>query len=443
MTKAFPWLASVIVLAVVSGCAETTENPPDGFFRMIHAAPGEGAISFLLEEVPQATLGYKQGTQLRSLDSGPFDFNVEITRPGETDRRRVLSFPVDIIADHQHTFVLLDNTGGLSTLLLDNPTQRFESDATQSEIQILHVAEAFGAADVYLEAPGTNIPGAMPRGSLAFGEDIPPLLLSGGDYQLTLTAVGEPANVLFSSNTFTLDESVAFLAMLVDGAGQGTVAASVLLIDPATSQEIFDETAAPGLRTIHASAASGGLDVALDNDFANLLFAGVTFGQVTGFQSVTPEGQITVTPTGNAGVMEFDQTLDLSEGSLNTLLLTGEPGTIAGTIILEDFRGLTRGPRLRVYNGYSESGLDLYLVPPGTTDLSDESPELSAIPFSGVSPSVIVPAGNFDLVFTQVADKTIIGGPASVSLSSGTAYSIATFDDPSGTGFTIMLLDGF
>lgn len=432
-----------IALATLSGC-DQTGNPPDGFFRMIHAAPGEGQIDFLLEEISQGVVNYKQGTLLRSLDSGPFDFNVEVTRPGDSAPTRIVRFPVDIVADQEHTFVLLDNTGTLSILQLEKPAQTFESDATQSEIQVLHVAPALGPVDVYVEAPSTNIAGATPLASLTLGEDIAPTLLAGGDYQLTLTSVSDATSVLFSSDTFTLDESLSSLALLVDGAGQGTALQSVLLVDPLTSRELFDENVLPGLRVIHAAATGGDLDVAVDSDFDNLLFAGISFGSITEFQTVAnTDSQLTVTPAGNSGAMEFDETLDLSKGSLNTLVLTGEAGSLVGTVIQNDFRGLTQTANLRIYNGHSVSGLDVYLVPPGTTDLSDESPALIGVPVSGVSFPVPVLSGNFDLVFTQVAADTIIGGPVSVSLSNGTSYSVATFDDPAGTGFTITLLDGF
>ena len=116
--------------------------------------------------------------------------------------------------------------------------------ATGAQIVALHAASGLPAMDLYLEAPRRRYRRRNAARQLQRTEQIAPTLPSG-DYELTLTAAGNPADVLLASTTITLAAGTVSTFIVVPEAGQGTAQISVLLLQ-AVPTLLYDRNADVG-----------------------------------------------------------------------------------------------------------------------------------------------------------------------------------------------------
>jgi hypothetical protein len=71
--------------------------------------------------------------------------------------------------------------------------------------------------------------------------------------------------------------------------------------------------------------------------------------------------------------------------------------------------------------------VDAYLLAPGT-DLDDESPNLPRLATAGTSNYVNLDPGNYELTVTETAEKTVLAGPLTVNVTSGSIREVAIVD---------------
>ncbi len=83
--------------------------------------------------------------------------------------------------------------------------------------------------DVYVQPTGVGIVGATPRGTVSFLGQVAPKTFATGDYEITLTAAGDPSNVVFASSAVNLAAGVTNVFVIADEGGLGTAAISVIV----------------------------------------------------------------------------------------------------------------------------------------------------------------------------------------------------------------------
>src|SRR5690606_6976821 len=101
---------------------------------------------------------------------------------------------------------------------------------SNAEASAVHAAGSLGAVDVFLEPAGTDIAAAQPWGTLDLGDTLPPRVVSAGNYELTITAAGDPTTVLLASPQITWESGQSNLLAIVDSGNEGLAPLSIVSI---------------------------------------------------------------------------------------------------------------------------------------------------------------------------------------------------------------------
>jgi hypothetical protein len=437
-------LSTLLVLLAFGGwgCDSGSKNPPDGAIRVFHAAPGQGTLRFLRVERVEADLNYKEGSAVLRVDEDSYRFNVDVVTPSGPDR--VQSFTRSLAAGTEYMFILYENGGTVDVLEYEKPSPEV-AGSTDSEVQLFHLAPGVGSVDVYLEAPGTDPVSATAWGRIGFTGRIDPELRPGGEYQLTITAPGDPLSILFRTSAFTLPEGENVSFSAVEGAGAGTAALSVVVsTSTGVSGELFDEAQQPAMRVFHGARTAGPVDVVVNGDFGMPLVANVPFGQVSEYET-TPatEFDLTVTPAGDPGVLEVETTLTIPAGNQATLSILGAPGALRTLGTVDDNRRLTNFARLRVLNQTDELGtVDVYVVAPGT-DIGSISATLFGVQAGSSTGYRAFDAGDYELIIAGFGGDTPVAGPIPIQLATSGVYSAIVLDGIDTGTAEVFLFDDF
>lgn len=431
------------LVLTLAGCGGSgVEDPPNGSIRALNLSINQPEVDFLREERTVASLAYKGSSPFLSVDQDQYDFNIEVTPAGASEPNRIFSFSFDVEAETEYTFIITDLGASVTVETLTQVP--FTGDDAQT--RFLHRADAAGAVDVYVEAPGSNIPGAAPWGTAAPGAALDPRTQAPGDYVVTLTEVGNPANVLFASQTFALTEGDDLILVAADSAGGVSEPLSVLVLtNQTTNAELFSENAQSQVRVIHSALPVGPVDVVFDDDFAMPFAGNVAPGTVTPYGAVVAGNpNLKITPAGNPGVLEVDEEFGALPGRFLTLLLTGETGQVTGRVSVDrpiSYPGLAR---VQILNGATGPGtaVNLYLVPPGT-DVADVTATIAAVSQGATTDYRNFEPGDYELIVTTLTADEVIGGPTPVTLTDGGVYGAVVIDGATEPNVEIVLFDDF
>ena len=164
--------------------------------------------------------------------------------------------------------------------------------------------------------------------------------------------------------------------------------------------------------------------------------SGVIYGSASGYVSVSsgsPNLQIDNTGTTNILV---NQTISLPAKSDNTILTTG-----FGTVVFTDNNTPPSSGNLeiRVINASPTLGTaDVYIVPSGTA-ITPGSPTFASLAYQAASGYDSLPAGSYEVIFTQPGQAFAVIDSNPLSFSAGQIRSIVGLDGQNG-GFTTAVL---
>jgi uncharacterized protein DUF4397 len=192
----------------------------------------------------------------------------------------------------------------------------------------------------------------------------------------------------------------------------------------------------PEIRFVQASPSEGNSNVLIDSVTATT----VNYGAATGYLTETNGSHhIQLQPNGSSTAY-LDQTLSLSTGSLQTMVVTGLSPNIAGTMFSDNNTVATTGDAsVRVINAAPSMGpVDVYIVASGT-NITNVSPTVANLAFqTGTSYQDIAP-GSYEIFLTAPGSKSAFTSTGTVTF---TANQIRTFVslDSLGGGFTQLTL---
>jgi hypothetical protein len=440
------WIGSLLVImAGLNGCGSGgVVNPPDGRIRALNMVSTRASMDFLRVERVEGSLTFKQGTGFIIVDSDTYNFNIEFTAPGAADPTRVVSFPATIEVDRDYTFVITEPTpNNFVVTAFDRDVA--DGPAGETAIDLMHVATNFGSVDIFIEAPGAPLVGAMP-----FAPAVSPSnavlegTLPAGDYVVSLTPPGNPSMPLFTSTTITLADGDRVFATLADSVGTITADVSILLTSTQANggQEILDINAPAELRFLHAGSQAGPLDLIIDDDFAMPLHGAVAPESVTSYAGLAAgTHNIKIIPAGDPITIELDQDADTPAGVRTTLLVGGDLGAIAAAQELDDLRPFLGAAKLRLASGAATEGaVNIYIVPPGT-DITTESPVVTNFSL-GLSPYLQFLPADYEVILTEPGTTNVIGTPVPITMDGSGLYGIVVVDDPA-TRVRVVLIDDF
>ena len=423
----------------MGGCDDGRKAPGKVTVQAVNVAPGFGSLSFQREQEARnaVELGYKS-QQAFSYDADTYDFFVVERTLRDDDPGRTWTFAPTLEPDTHYTFVLTEVAGEVQPVVMTTPP----APANDAQIIALHAASGLPAMDIYLERPGVGIAGATPRGTFSAQEQIPPRTLPSGDYELFLTAAGNPADVLLTSPLFNLPPGTTSTILVVDERGQGTAPVTAVLLQ-SVPIPLFDVNSPPATRVINAATDRAPRDVAINAQFSPPLLSATQFGEPTAYTQM-PAGpfQLQVTPVGNPGVLELDAAVNGVLGRKSTLLLSGPAGALVPHLAEDDGRRLNREAKLRFMNAASQfPAIDFVITSPGG-DPNEPFP-LAQLFSPGTSDYVPLYPDDYELYLFQTGTTTVLSGPTPISVAAAGLYSVLAVDGPDTATASVLLLDDF
>lgn len=424
---------------LLSGCDEGRQNPGKVSVQVVNAAPGFGSLAFQREQDinRQAEMPFRDA-QAFIYDADTYDFYVIERTLSDADPGNTWTFAPTLEQNTNYVFVLTEVAGEVEPIVITTPPPR----AADAQIVALHAASGLPAMDLYLEQPGVGIAGATPRGTFNAQEQITPSPLPSGDYELFLTAAGNPADVLLASQQFNLPAGTTSTIVVVADSGQTTARASALLLQAAPIV-LFDRNAPSELRAINGATDQAPRDLGIDSQFSPPLFPAMPFAEPTAHTSL-PIGtvKINVTPVGNPGVLELDTQLNTAIGQRATMLFSGPAGTLLSIFAADDLRRFNREAKLRFMNAASQFlAVDFVITSPDGDPTQPFPVEQLFSP--GISDYLPLYPSDYDLYVLQAGTTTVLSGPTRISVAAGGIYGALVVDGPDTATVNVRLIDDF
>ncbi|HZF29908.1 MAG TPA: DUF4397 domain-containing protein [Gammaproteobacteria bacterium] len=435
-------LVMLALALTLAACDTGRKRPPETTVRVLNVAPSFFSLDYLREETQPSNLEFRSGTVFQ-YDEDTYDFHIQTQDDVTGAPLRILSFPQKVVAGTTYTFVIYDTGTAIDRVVLEAPP--IPATATDTEIDVLNAASGQPAMDFYLTTTNSGIVGATPVGTLAFLQEVAARRVAAGDYEITVTAAGDPSNVLLKSQSFNLP--AAKYSSFVIAANEGADNNPISVVALGDTSSVFSNVLAPAsLRVINSAVDQAPRDVAVDGQFSPPLFSAVPFKTKTAYASVPVSAalKINVTPPGNPGVLELDSTVPTGPTTLNTVLIGGPPGALTQVNFVEDNRRIPAVGRLQFYNSAPQilPSIDFFIVPTGTTDLTLFLPYASLLSPGGSAQLPVVP-GTYDLTLRQTATTTVVAGPIPITINRGGLYGVLATNNANGVSADVTLLDDF
>ncbi len=424
--------AVLLAALALVGCENGRKAPPKTHVNVANAAPSFVQLWYQREQPLGSTpdaLAFKAVTPY-DYDVDTYDFFVYQRRASTQELLNTWTWSKQLVADTNYTFVLAEQAGQVMPQAVEYTPKL--ANAADTQIAVVHAGEHLQAMDVYIQPTGTGIAGASPRGTVSFLGQIAPKTFAGGEYEITLTAAGNAANVLFASSAVTLAAGVTNVFVITDEGGQGTEAISVMAVQDSPFI-LYSANATSGVRAV--SVADDGMprDLAINHEYSPPVLSAVPYGTVSSYATipVNPSLPITLTPAGNPGVLEYDATLSAAPGVLSTVLIAGPAGTLTPQIVPDDRRRLKGEAKLRYFQAATQftTATELVMLPPNTADQTTVAPSATLLAPSTTDYLYATP-GEYDLLFRETGTNVVRAGPIHVTMAEGGIYGVLLLNGP-------------
>jgi len=446
------WPFGLLALALAStGCnSNGRTNPPDTFVRVLNVVPSRPSLNYRREQITLTNASTNlpfQGAATSDFvyDEDTYNFSVSAIDPAASVPTQidVDGFSHKVVAGTLYTFVFIESGGVVEHAILEQP--RVPSDKANAQVQALNGDEQLPAVDVYLETSGSGIAGATPWGTIGFRESIASKEVAAGVYELTVTEAGNAANVLFTTQPFTVDSTTSTTLVLSPDAGEGIAPFSVVLLNGAGATPLTDPSFPTYVRALNGATDQAPRDVAFNSQFTPPLLSAAAFGTPTPYQPLVGGSttHVDVTPAGNPGVLEVSTDIIFTGAKTNTLFFTGDAGALRLVTQLDDHRRVTGQGKVTFYDAAPvATPVEVLFLLPGADPLTAPLSVSTFMNTGDVLPIAIAPEA-YEIFLRKYDDagaKTIVGGPFSLTVVERGLYEVLFTNDANGTTVDLTLI---
>ena len=437
--RRFLLLVGCICMLALSGCGGESSLPVatgKGSIRAINAIPTSPSIAFLIEERTLANVIYKQSSNTVRYDDLGYIFNFEVLFSGENQRDRVASQFLKVEADMEYTFLITGDLASPQITTWEKDLRSWGNAETVFSVQFGHTSAALGSIDVYFAAPDIAPVLGEQRGTLSYTEVLPAIELEAGNYVVTVTAAGDSAAILFTSDTLTFNPQTSALLSVFDGDANETSPVSMrAFLVSGDSSLIADVNYSPTIQFVQGSMALETSDIYNEETLTTPIVTDHAYADVTG-DVESPAGltPLTYTAIDNVSAILFEEDVIIPAGIHSRYTIVGaDTESLEAVKYTPDRRPVETYAKFTFMNGASNHLLvDAYLVQ-GVAGINDVIPRLVGVEFGRLPIPVNLDVGTYDLYVTTFGDKAILAGPITIDAALGDIIDVMALDtvDPS------------
>ncbi len=439
-------LLPAALLLFLAACNGSSDKPPVGTptsrVQVLHASPDAPAVNVSIGSTTISGVDYKSGTAALVVNAGSASVKVDGILPSGTT---TVIGPVDVnfMEKTIYSILAVGDVATIHPLIIEQPDTAVASGSVR--LRLVHAAPMAPRVDVYLTAPGAALSGATPVGTFSFGENLGPVEVASGSYQVRVTAAGDATAVVFDSGTVAFASASSLLIAAVQNTTTGASPISLVALNGSGAAQVLDVATPAALRVVHASPDAPAVDVVVNDNFASPLVSDLSFPDFTPFVNVAPATyNVKVTDSATQTLVPIDASVSPMAGISYTILAVGNLAAIEPLILADDPRRVATQAKVRIIHASpAAQNVDIYVTAPGA-DISAVAPTLANVPFKANTGFLPLAAGSYDVTVTPAGSKTAAIGPATIAVSAGGVYTAVARDAPGGGApLGLILMDDF
>ena len=423
-------LAAVALLGACDVESDLPEASGKAELRAINAVPTSGEIAFLIEERNLDTAKYKEITRTSLYDDLTYNFNFDVFYAGETELRRAASQFLNVIADTDYTFVISGSLSNPTVTLYEDELRTVTAEDNVFAAKFLHLSPSSGALDFYFAGEGVAPASGESIATLSNGELSTNTDFDPGDYVITLTTSGDPADIIYQSEAVPFAAGNSFFITLFDGDANDNSPLVVQAL-PTLGAEVpmRDPSFPPTVDFVNVSLDLGASDIYDDEALTSLRVVDHDYLDVAAdVEIVTGLNEFYYTPTGNTSAVTLEGSITAVSNFRHRFYALGLAGDYTTDLVFPDRKSLETMVKLTMYNGASNfERLDLYVLDAGET-VDDNLPFFSLIERGVQTGTARLTAGSYDIYITEFNDKTVLSGPNRIDVVLGDIVDFAVVD---------------
>lgn len=433
--------AEEVTVTEILECAATPT------LRALHAVPDAPAVDIIVNgAVALPGVDYGQGSGFVPVVEEN-NVQVEAIIPGGN----ATVIDADLSFDYStETTVIAVGTvgGGISALPITNAS---DSLITQGSFraQVVHAAPSAPPVDVYVTAFDADLTGEAPvtgAGTpLAFGQNTPQVEVTAGDYQIRVTAAGNPAAVVYDSGEIPLGAGADLMIVAVENTGPGDNLVQLVALDGTAATMLKDTNTPAAVVAAHLSPDAPAVDILADDNSTEAVEAialtrNVSFPAACVLSAVPAPGDYTINVALNSdnSTIPVSFPIVLDQGDQAAAIVSGfasgnDPAITALPQAL-DARSVATETKLRITHASPSTGpVDLYLVAAGT-DINTVDPTFPDVPFGADTTQLSVANAVYDAYVTPAGTKTAAISLPGLDFTAGGAVLEVIARDPAADG---------
>ena len=453
MSKFLKLFAPVAMLALAA-CSDSDSPsdpnmmaPPapvgDASVQILHASPDAPPVNITVATTVIPDVDYKTGTGILTLPTNTYPVTVEGILPDGSTAAVIGPVNLTFQPGTRYSILAVGAVADIAPLVLEQPDS--DVPAGSVRLRVVHAAPLAPAVAVYATAPGADLTATAPVGTFEFGEDLGPIDVPAGDYQIRVTEAMDPTAVVYDAGTIALADGANLLVSAVENTTTGPSPISLVVQDGTGSAELLDVATPADVRVVHASPDAPNVDVVVDNNFANPLVSDLAFPDFTPFVSVpAADYNIKVVDTATQTVTAINVDLSLEAGISYDVLAVDTLANIGEFLAIDDRRRIATESKVRIIHASPAAGpVDIYVTAPGT-DLMTVEPTLRSVPFPANTGFLSLTPGDYEVTVTGEGSKMPAIGPAAITVDAGGVYTaIARDAEGGGAPLDLILADDF